>query len=62
MSNQQNDIYLESVQENFETAVANEDWALARDIIKDLRDEGFDKQAAVLERELVATQNEDTLI
>lgn len=59
MSNKYNDQWLEDAQSNFEAAVIEENWDMARAIIADLRENGFSKEAITLEVELVQVQNDD---
>lgn len=58
MSTNENTVWLESAQETFEDAVDTENWALARAVIGDLKENNFTNEAIVLERELVTRQNE----
>lgn len=49
---------LQEYRENFEQAVIEGNFGLARDVIGDLRDAGFPGAARTLEKELVKVQNE----
>lgn len=59
MSHDGNTQVLEAYQDTFNESVSVENWAMARAVIGDLRDEGFSEQAEVLERALVEAQNHD---
>ena len=45
MSTKENTIWLEAAKENFDQAVAEGRFGLAKDIIEDIRDQGFEKEA-----------------
>lgn len=38
-----NAVWLESVKDNFDQAILEENWGLARDVIQDVRDGGFEE-------------------
>lgn len=57
MSDKGNDIWLESAKETFDEAVDAENWSLARNLIEDVRDEGFKSQARTMEQLLLEAQN-----
>lgn len=57
MSDRHNDEWFVSAKENFEEAIETEQWAIARAVIADLKDNGFADSAVVLERELSKAQN-----
>lgn len=52
MSNEWNDKILEERKQDFEEAVAEEDWEGAATVIDWLRSEGFEEHANQLEKEL----------
>ena len=45
MSTKENTIWLEAAKENFDQAVVGGRFGLAKDIIEDIRDQGFEKEA-----------------
>lgn len=52
MSDQYNDTWLEAAKQNFEAAADDGNWDMARAVIEDLKEQGFEKEAVVLERNL----------
>jgi len=53
MSLHQNTEWLEAAKENFETALANKEYSLAKDIVEDIKDAGFKEEAKTLKKELL---------
>lgn len=51
MSTETNTIWLEAARDNFEEAVSSRNWYLARAVIEDIKDNGFDQQYELLVRE-----------
>lgn len=58
MSDKFNDQWLEDAKEHFEQALVDEDLEMARAIVEDCRDAGFDIAADKLEVELNKSQDE----
>ncbi len=57
MSNKQNDEWLQAALESFTEAVESEDWEYAQDLVDDVRDNGFGKNADTLQAELTDAKN-----
>ena len=54
MSDNNNELWLESAKEGFDYAVETGNYELAKDIIADVFDNGFTKESLVLEQLLLA--------
>lgn len=52
MSHEINERWLTAASENFQTALEAKDYALARAVLADLRENGFTEAAGVLEEQL----------
>lgn len=59
MSDIHNEQWLEDARQHFQEAVLNEDWAFARAVIADLKENGFMSQGIALEVELAQKQGVD---
>lgn len=57
MSDTYNDVWLEAAKEHFEQALKDEDFVMCRAVIQDLKENGFSKQAIVLEAILTEMQH-----
>ena len=61
MSNTYNTIFLEAARDNFDQALEEENYGLARAIIEDLKDANFTDESSLLERELHTRKRRDQL-
>lgn len=52
MSNTYNQVWLENAKENFDAAIADGDYAMARAVVEDARDRGFDEEVEQLAAKL----------
>lgn len=59
MSHKINQEWLESAKESFEEAIESGQWALARDIVADVKSNGFRTEYETLNAQLVKAYRED---
>ncbi len=59
MSNKENDKWLEAAKENFEEAIEADQWDLAKDILADMKDKGFEKETSTMRLHLIHKRYHD---